>query len=364
MTYALSYDRMPCIGKRERRCLYRSAFLEDSVKTASIMVQNLCVPCSCRCRYCLLCWDGKAVGVDWARGAAFAQRIRAWQKENMPEAGFSFSFGYAMEPEDPVQALRFLRKIGSPQAEFWQCDGMHMRSEAECEALAALLAREGVKHLSFTVYGQAAYHDRFAGRAGDHALLMRMLRAACAADLQVSVRLPLTKESAPQADRVIGEALEKAPGAKVSLFIPHSEGRGAALEGIRFSGTDQSSLSPEAFSRLNHEIYRPEGEWLLPGAFKAETQRMLLISLRRDNAERLEKEDAGSLIQWLEDLDERYYAAFPALPELAARYGDSSGARYFSQRDLFAYYRRLYARETGLKVYDVTDERQCGSRRY
>lgn len=334
------------------------------MKTASIMVQNLCVPCLCRCRYCLLCWDGKPVGVDWARGAAFAQRIRAWQREKLPDVHFTFSFGYAMEPEDPAQALRFLRKIGSPQAEFWQCDGMKMRTEAECEALAALLVREGVKHLNFTVYGQAAYHDRFAGRPGDHALLMRMLSAACQAGLQVSVGMPLTKESAPQADRVIGETLEKAPEAKVSLFIPHREGRGAALEGIRFSRSDAAFLSPEAFSRLNHEVYRAEGDWLLPEAFKAETQRALLVSLRKDNAERLEKEDPGRLIQWIEDLDERYYAAFPTLPELAARYGDPSGVRYFSQRDLFAYYRRLFARETDIKVYDVTDERQCGSRRY
>jgi len=334
------------------------------MKTASIMVQNLCVPCLCRCRYCLLSWDGKPVGVDWARGAAFAQRIRAWQRENLPDVHFTFSFGYAMEPEDPAQALRFLRKIGSPQAEFWQCDGMKMRTEAECEALATLLAREGVKHLNFTVYGQAAYHDRFAGRPGDHALLMRMLRAAREAGLQVSVGMPLTKESAPQADKVIGEVLGQAPDAKVSLFIPHGEGRGAALEGIRFSQADRISLSQDALSRLNPQIYRSERDWLLPGAFKEESRRALLVSLRQDNVDRLEKEAPGHLLRWIEEMDERYYAAFPTLPELAARYGDPSGARYFSQRDLFAYYRRLFARETGLKVYDVTDERHCGSRRY
>ena len=33
-------------------------------------------------------------------------------------------------------------------------------------------------------------------------------------------------------------------------------------------------------------------------------------------------------------------------------------------QNLFAHYRRLYARETGAAPYDVTDERQTGSRRY
>ena len=88
------------------------------MKTESILVQTLCVPCGCRCRYCLLSWDGTAVGADWEQSTRFAQQFRQWLRKNRPELRFHFAFGYAMEHPDLRNALRFLRQIGSPQAEF------------------------------------------------------------------------------------------------------------------------------------------------------------------------------------------------------------------------------------------------------
>lgn len=66
----------------------------------------------------------------------------------------------------------------------------------------------------------------------------------------------------------------------------------------------------------------------------------------------------------VEVLDDAYDAAFPTLSALADRYGDPHGAQFFRQRDLVSHYRRLYAAEHRVSVYDVTDERQSGSRRY
>lgn len=123
------------------------------MKTESVLLQNLFVPCACRCRYCLLSWDGKPVGVSWERSAAFARRFRQWQQENRPDLKFDFTFGYAMDHPDLKNALRFLRQIGSPQAEYLQCDGMRMRTETECRELSELLASEGVKHLNFIPCG-------------------------------------------------------------------------------------------------------------------------------------------------------------------------------------------------------------------
>ena len=96
------------------------------MQTESVLLQNLFVPCACRCRYCLLSWDGKQVGIPWERSAEFALRFRQWMQQNRPELQFSFTFGYAMEHPELPKALRFLREIGSPQAEFLQCDGMRM----------------------------------------------------------------------------------------------------------------------------------------------------------------------------------------------------------------------------------------------
>ena len=57
-------------------------------------------------------------------------------------------------------------------------------------------------------------------------------------------------------------------------------------------------------------------------------------------------------------------SSITAPEELGRRYGDPAGARWYSQRDLKRHYRQLYARDAGLTVYDVTDERFSGSRRY
>ncbi len=333
------------------------------MKTESVLLQTLCVPCACRCRYCLLDWDGKPLGLPWERSVDFARRFKRWMDENRPELRFSFAFGYAMEHPRPREALAFLREIGSPQATFLQCDGMRMRSREECESLTRLLAEEGVKHLNFTVYGLREYHDAFAGRRGDFELLLRMLRAARETGLETSAGIPLSAESAPQADALI-ELLRRETGCgKIRLFVPHQEGRGIALEPIRFSEADWETLSPETRRLLNRQLYRPEREWLEEGAFVPEKRRSLLLSLRPDNIERWEAMAPGEILAETEALDEAYYAAFPTLPELAARYGDPKGGRFYRQRDLFAHYRRLYAAEHGVSVYDVTDERQSGSRR-
>jgi len=332
--------------------------------TESILLQNLCVPCACRCRYCLLSWDGRPVGIPWDRGARFASRFRQWLLENRPELRFQFAFGYAMEHPELREALRFLRRIGSPQAEFLQCDGLRMRGGAECAALARLLAEEGVKHLNFTFYGLPDYHDRFAGRPGDFSLMLRLMRAAEEAGLAVSAGVPLTAESAPQADALIGLLREDGACDRISLFVPHEEGRGAALRSIRFSEDELGLLSPDALALLNRRLYRPEGEWVREKDFAPETRRTLLLSLRPDNIDRYESMTPGELIAEAEALDEAYYAAFPTLPELAERYGDPAGRRFYRQRDLFYHYRRLFAADRGLEIYDVTDERQTGSRRF
>ena len=173
------------------------------------MVQNLCVPCSCRCRYCLLSWDGRPAGISWERSASFARRFINEVRSSHPEISTSFTFGYSMDHPHLREAITFLKEIGSPQAQFLQCDGMRMRNEAECDDLMRVLKEEGVQDLNFTFYGQKEYHDRFASRKGDYDLLMRMIRAALSHGLQVSAGIPLTAENISQVD-VLTEDLKKA----------------------------------------------------------------------------------------------------------------------------------------------------------
>lgn len=334
------------------------------VKTVSVLLQNLCVPCACRCRYCLLSWDGRPVGVPWERSTAFAERLGDWMRENRPDLSFQFSFGYAMEHPDLKAALGFLRRIGSPQATFLQCDGMRLRDGEECRDLAKLMAGEGVRQLNFTFYGLRDYHDRFAGRQGDFDLLVGMLRAARDAGLAVSAGIPLTGENIGQAGALAAFLRRDAGCEAVRFFIPHGEGRGAALAPIRLRERELLTLPEEAAALLNREAYRPEWEWLAGPGLPEETERMLLLSLREDNIARYEAMEPASLLAEAEALDEAYYAAFPSFAALAERYGDRAGDRLYGRRDLFAHYRKLYAAEHGVSVYDVTDERQTGSRRF
>ena len=74
--------------------------------------------------------------------------------------------------------------------------------------------------------------------------------------------------------------------------------------------------------------------------------------------------DPFDLLREIEGLDEAYYAAYPSFSELAELYGDSDGTKLYRQRDLFYHYRKLYSADHSINVYDVTDERFSGSRRY
>ena len=312
------------------------------MKTRSVMVQTLCVPCHNRCRYCLLSWNGRLAGADYDRCERFAAAFHAWVKQNRPDLSFHFSFGYSMDHPALFRAIDFMRSIGSPGGEFLQMDGMRMRSDDQLRQLMEGLRDHGVKAANFTFYGMEAYHDSFAGRKEDFHLLLRSAEKAMSAGLKVSAGIPVTRENAEQAEPLL-DLLERKGIREVRFFIPHEEGRGAALHDIRCRTEDLRGWSDAALSRLNRGVYRTEAEWIREKPVLPEN-RMLLFSLQADNIERFEKTDFGSAIQDLETLDEQYYAAFPPDSELAERYGNPTNSE--------------------LQLYDMTDERQCSSRRY
>lgn len=333
------------------------------MQTTSVLIQSLCVPCCNRCRHCLLSANGTVEGADWDRSVRTAERYLNELRAQRPELETSFSFGYSMEHPKLREAIRTLRRLGSPTATFLQCDGMRMRSEAECRELVQMLRDEGIQALNFTVYGLPEYHDRFAGRPGDYALIERMMGAALEAGLPFTVGIPLTSENVYHAD-ALAERMTAAGSSKISLFIPHEEGRGRLLEDVRLRLRELSSLSPAVRGLLNESIYRTEADWLKQPELAETRSRHILISLRKDNIDDYERRGAVSVLEEIEALDERYYQAFPDFPELAALYGDPKGDRLYRVRDLFYHYRRLYAAEHPVDVPDVMDETRSGSRRF
>ena len=332
------------------------------MRTTSVLIHSLCVPCYNHCRYCLLSWNGKAEGADWDRSVALAERFMDELRDQQPEIRSGFSYGYSMEHPDLKGAIRTLRRLGGPTADFLQCDGMKMRNDTECVELMGMLHDEGIKRLNFTLYGLSDYHDRFAGRKGDFELLLRMMRAAKASQLPFSTGIPLTAENIHEVDRLVS-VLQDHGSEKVFLTIPHEEGRGKLLRDVRLSMQGFLELSAETQKLLIATLYRTEGDWLRDPEPIHDTRRMIMIALRADNMDAYESRDVMSILREIEALDETYYAAFPSFQELAKIYGDPDGEKLYRIRDLYYHYRTQYAQDHDIRVYDVTDERQSGSRR-
>lgn len=331
------------------------------MKTVSINVMNLCVPCENRCRYCLLSYNGQVSGADYKRSETFAQKFYDWLRCNRPELSFLFGFGCSMEHPDLLDAIRFCRSIGSATGEFLQLDGMRMRSDRELHTLLLSLKEAGIRLINLTFYGTETYHDRFAARCGDFDLMLRTLQQANAIGLDVSVDIPLTHENAHQADALL-EQLANYRTVRLSCFIPHSEGRGALLEPVRFSLEDYEALSSDAKLLLNRGRFRTPGEWLENPPPEPE-KRVLTLTLTRDNIDRFEQTDFQEIIAELEALDDAYYEAIPSFVQLLHQYADRQSTKLYSARDLYLCYQRKYIAEHSLSLYDINDERQCFSRR-
>lgn len=332
------------------------------MKTVSVMVQTLAAPCANRCRYCLLSWDGRTVGAPFDESRAFALNMIEWLKKERPEVRFHYSFGYSMEHPRLFEELDFLNSIGSVMGKMLQMDGMRMRTDAELETLTEGLFEHGVRELNFTFYGTREYHDRFAGRRGDHDLLLRTARAARVAGLSLSAGIPLTIESAPMAEELVDTL--RANGIDALRFlVPHSEGRGRLIEEIRLTEAVFLKLPESVRKLLNPRAFMTEADWLKKW-LSDELERMLIISLTRENIARYTEMGQEAVIAEAEALDESYYSALPQAEELAKMYGDPAGDRFFGRRDLLDRYRKRFIAEKGLKLYDVTDERQTSSRRF
>ena len=331
------------------------------MKTTSLNVLNLCVPCHNRCRYCLLSWSGQCEGIADARGVAYARRLYAWMQRERPDIRFMYSFGYAMEHPDLMGAIDFMQETCSPGGEFLQFDGMNMRTDAELKTLFDALHGKGIKRIDFTFYGTKDYHDRFAGRKGDFDLMLRSVRSALAAGLKVDVGVPVTKENLHQLDELLAQLPEES--IYIFLFSPHSGGRGKVLLDAKITKNDYEQLSEKCKGHFNRSRYKTPMEWLRDGV-PAFTQRMLNVSLLPENIDELERQPFAETIDRLEKMDEAYYGSMPALDELIRLYAFEGDERLYSLKDMGILYRQRYRAEHGISIPDVTDERYSGSIRY
>ncbi len=331
------------------------------MKTTSVYLFSPSVPCENRCRYCLLQWDGRLLGADCARSLAYARRFYRWLRENRPELQFVYYFGYSMEHPDLPAVLPFLQQTGSPSGRFLQMDGMKMRSDAQLHDLFRTLKALGIEETNFTYYGAQDYHDRFAARAGDFALMERSRRIAAQEGLRVSVGIPTSKENLSQLEALVAQF--DADGIPVSLFTPHCGGRGYLLLDAKITVADYEAMPATLQERLSRRAHRTAWEWCQDPPKEPEN-RILQLALLESEMERLEALPFAQILRKLEQTDEAYYALVPGFSTLLPRYAEQSDPRLYTKKDLYALYRRRYIAENRLTVTEVNDERLSGSIRY
>lgn len=332
------------------------------MKTTSIGIENLCVPCHAHCRYCLLSSCGKATGIDYDRGKRFARRLHAELKEKRPELQLFHYIGYCMDDANLLDYIKFSQEIDAPSGQFLQLNGLELRNKTEAVNFIHQIHGAGIELVDLTFYGTKEYHDRFAGRAGDFDFLLELLHAANEVGLAVSASLPVTKENIGQTERLM-EILDEFNVSRTSVFLPHSKGRGRSLTRLRLTTDDCAGLSDRVWEKMSK--YRTEKEFLQVAEFEQPQFRSLTLSLKPDNIDQLEAMSAEEIVAYLEELDDRYYGAIPPVEEIANRYGDRNSNRLYRRfQDLHLEWQQRFLEESGLNIWDMNDETHHFSVRY
>ena len=314
-------------------------------------IENLCVPCRCRCRHCLLGYDGGVSGAGYRRGKNLAWRIALESPVN-----FNYYIGFCMDTPELFDYISFCQEIYSPSGRFLQMNGFAERPFQEIEALMGRIRDAGVELIDLTFYGLPDYHDSFAGRAGDFELLLNMLRAAGAVRLPVRISAPITEENAGQLEGLF-RLLSQFRTDSIGLYLPHAKGRGRLLEPQRLRSSTLEQLPDSVRAHMPKVRTVTEAQWLREGVFPEPEERSLTLSLSPENIDRYENTSAHDMIRELEALDDAFYAAVPPAAELAGLYGDPAGDKLFRYRDLVLLWTEMYVREHHITLHDMTDER-------
>ena len=331
------------------------------METKSINVFNLNIPCHNRCRYCLLSWNGKTVGIDYQRSVNYAKAFYQWLKINRPTISFAYYFGYSMEHPKLLDAIQFMQETNSPGGKFLQMDGMKHRNEKQLAELLSSLKAAGIKKINLTFYGTQSYHDKFAGRTGDFRLMANTLDIALSVGLEIEVGIPVIKENLQQLDALV--AFFTAKNVRLFLFTPHSGGKGKSLFPQKITLDDFQMMSADVKKYLNRDNNKTPHEWLCNPPKKVD-KRTLSLSLLPSNIDNLEKQSFDETLMALEKIDDNFYRSIPSFQDLLDRYVDTNDCRLYTKKDLYTIYRTRYIQENNLNIVDITDERFCGSFRY
>ncbi len=325
------------------------------MKTVSFGIANYCVSCQAHCRYCLLSSCGRKTGVDFDTGISFARRVLSELPEQRKDVSGFYYIGYCMDNPKLTDFIRFCKEFESPGARFLQMNGFKFRSEYELCQLMEEIQKEGVELIDLTFYGMEEYHDRFAGRKGDFAFLVKMLSVAEKTGLQVSISVPLLRDNLDQMAE-LRNVPEIAAAGRYSYFLPHSKGRGRNIQDQRITKQEFEQLPEEVRASFQKVKHMTEADWIETGDLREPEKRNLTLVLTPDNLPHFEQMSAAEIIDELEALDDEYIKQVPSVRELAERFGRKDSDQLYRLRDLSLRWQQEYIVATGNLIYDMHDE--------
>ena len=310
------------------------------MKTTSYAIENLMVPCSSYCRYCLLSCNNDVNITDFQETDRFIRRIH----DEMSSLGKAFNYyiGYCMDTPYLTDYIRLCQEKGYSSADFLQLNGLKFRNLASLGEFIANLKDNNIKMVDLTFYGLREYHDRFAGRKGDFDYLVDIIRTCNRLFLPVEISMPLFKDNIDQAEELY-RYLNTLDISHYFIFLPHSKGRGFRLESQRITREDFEGLPQIIKDNFSRVPLKTEEQWLIENDFAQEESRILTMVLK--NGRRYLDMTAEDIISQLTEKDDYFYDRIPDNMTLAEMYGDRNSQKLYRKRDLIVKYRQLWAKE-------------------
>ena len=335
---------------------------ERSMKTVSVGIQNLCAPCNCSCRYCLLQSSGNVPeGVTYYRGLVLAKRFAEWGESKNPANIPYYYIGYCAEYPELFENIAYNKSIGFAGASFLQCNGLRLRDKPETDRFVAKLQEHGITTIDTTFYGSEQYHDTFAARKGDYAFMLQFAQSAVEQGMTCFPSVPVLEENKNMLDGLISILSEIVDVQNIRAYLPDYRGRGCLMENSRLTQESFSGLSETVKHTININQYKTEKDWLSIDTLPEYTRRDIIITLRNDNIDMFEKMSCDEIVAHVEKYDDEYYNIIPSIQELAKMYGDKTNTKLYRLRDLFWMWQKYYIAEHHLNIYNVTDERLCST---
>jgi MoaA/NifB/PqqE/SkfB family radical SAM enzyme len=331
-----------------------------------LTILNLNTACSCACKYCFFRSCKKANGIDYEYGKKIAHAFNKWRKEkSLNDFSLSYTIGYCSDYKqlkDNIELNKSFNFIGAP---YLQINGIGLKTDEELTKYFKEIKDAGIKHIDTTFFGLPNFHNSFVSRENDFSHLINILEASNHFDINIQLTMAIFETNKDQIDELFF-LLDKYvhSGNKASIFIQDYRGNGENLERIRLTKESYLALSERIKQSINISRYKTESEWLQLNEWSIYTNRDFRLSLTPKVIKTIDGKSCDEILDYLIELDEKYYSLFPTIQELGEQYGNFSNDKLYRERDLRWKWQKQFIKEHNIIVHDVTDERLCGSLRY